>query len=113
MEQLLPPAAGFLLCHPCLLQLARHLAQQRWRLWLQTSANLQNPLEWSQAVALGCLVATSQVWGWQLKKVGGWDEVGFPADLCPLQMKSFMLASTSTSWARMQPSSAPWASRRP
>lgn len=45
---------------------------------------------------------------------GGWmDEWGFLADLCPLQMKSFMLVSTSTSWARTQPSSAPWASRQP
>lgn len=78
MEQLLPPGAEFLLRHTCWLQLARHLAQQRWGLWLQTSANFQNSLGWSQAVTLGCLVATGQVWGWQLKKVGGWDEVGIP-----------------------------------
>lgn len=57
---------------------ARKLAQQRWGSWLQTSANFQNSLGWSQAVALGCLVATSQVWGWQLKKVGGWCEVEIP-----------------------------------
>lgn len=54
--------------------------KQRWRSWSwgSTIANFQNSLGWSQEGALGCLVATSQIWGWQLKKVGGWDEVGIP-----------------------------------
>lgn len=51
-------------------------------------------------------------WGSGRRGVDG-TRWGSPADLCPLQMKSSTLASTLTSWARTQPSSAPWASRQP
>lgn len=47
--------------------------------WLQTSANLPSSLQWPQAVALGCLVATGWGWGWMEPRAvgeGGWTGLG-------------------------------------